>query len=208
MLAPLDLIRGERLRTKPMKIIVGLGNPGFRYRNTRHNAGFIVIKALSKKYRINVKKKGFNGIYGIGRIENKEIMLFQPLTYMNLSGGPVKAGCSSRLSQIRDLLVVSDDFSIPLGTVRLREKGSSGGHNGLKSIIEYIGADFARLRIGIKTDILPEDKAKYVLSSFNRAEKSSLIKAVEKSVECIETWIQEGTKKAMSRFNQQEPPQR
>jgi len=173
-----------------MKIIVGLGNPGFRYRNTRHNVGFLVVQLLAKKHKLTIKKKGFGGLYGIGRIKQQEIMLFKPMTFMNLSGEAVKSIYTSKLEDISDLLIISDDISIPLGTTRIREKGSSGGHNGLKSIIEAIGLEFARLRVGIAPQNQVEDLSKYVLSNFTRREKKELDEILEKTVEDIETWIE------------------
>lgn len=184
-----------------MKIIVGLGNPGLKYRNTRHNTGFLVLKALSKKYRLPIKKKGFSGVYGVGRILGNEVMLFEPATYMNLSGDAVKSACSSYLDEEKDLLVVTDDFNLPLGDMRLREKGSSGGHNGLESIIERMGQDFTRLRVGIASGEIAGDMSGYVLAPFPRRDRPILAEAVEKAVECIETWLVKGTKEAMARYN-------
>jgi PTH1 family peptidyl-tRNA hydrolase len=189
------------MRSLKMKIIVGLGNPGLRYRNTRHNAGFLVLKALAKKHRIGIRKKGFYGAYGIGRIKQQEVMLFEPLTYMNLSGKAVESVCFSRLEDKKDLLIISDDFNLPLGSIRLRDKGSSGGHNGLQSIIEKIGPDFARLRLGVRTGDTIEDMSSYVLSPFSRAERPLLEGMRERAMECVETWLVKGIKETMSRHN-------
>jgi len=184
-----------------MKIIAGLGNPGFRYRNTRHNIGFTIIDLLAKKSRIRLKKKGFSGIYGIGRICGEEIMLFKPMTYMNLSGEAIGPVCSSKLIDKNDLLVISDDFNLSLGDIKLREKGSAGGHNGLRSIIEKIGDDFARLRIGVAGGELPQDVVSYVLTSFPKNEKALIKDVIEKAVECVETWLTSGAKETMSLYN-------
>lgn len=184
-----------------MKIIVGLGNPGFKYRNTKHNAGFKVLDVLAKRHRLSIKKKGFNGIYGFGRIKGKEVILFKPLTYMNLSGKAVGALCASHLSDKRDLLIISDDLDLPLGDMRLREKGSSGGHNGLQSIIEEIGSEFARLKLGIRIEGPIEDAASYVLSSFPRAARRDLNNFFDEAAECAETWLEKGTKSAMNYYN-------
>lgn len=185
-----------------MKIIAGLGNPGFRYRKTRHNAGFMVIDALSKKYGISVKKKGFKGIYGIGRIEAQEVLLFRPMTYMNLSGEAVKAVFSSKSADKSDLLVVSDDIDLPLGRIRIRGKGSSGGHNGLGSISEQIGSDFARLRLGVgRDDGIKGDAAGFVLSSFPRKERPELERVLLVAMECVEVWLRKGVKDAMNQYN-------
>ncbi|MEA3489444.1 MAG: aminoacyl-tRNA hydrolase [Candidatus Omnitrophota bacterium] len=184
-----------------MKIIVGLGNPGLRYRNTRHNVGFLTLNILSKYYRLPVKKKGFSGRYGIGRIEQQEVMLFEPLTYMNLSGEAVNAVCSSRLDNKEDLLVITDDVNLPFGSIRLRQQGSSGGHNGLQSIIENIGPDFSRLRIGVGTDEEIEDMSAYVLSPFPRHQRAVLGDVLEKAARNAEIWLTMGIKEAMNRCN-------
>ncbi len=184
-----------------MKIIIGLGNPGLRYRNTRHNVGFFVIRTLAKRHGINIRKKGFGGRRGTGRIGGREVMLFEPLTYMNLSGEAVKAVCSSRLGDREDLLVISDDVNLPLGSIRLRQKGSAGGHNGLQSIIDLWGPDFARLRVGIGREGAMADMTGYVLSSFPRGERAALEKAVQAASDCAEIWLKEGVKTAMSSCN-------
>ncbi|MDP8299940.1 MAG: aminoacyl-tRNA hydrolase [Candidatus Tantalella remota] len=184
-----------------MKIIVGLGNPGFRYRNTRHNAGFLALKLLAADAGISIRKKGYSGIYGIGRIEGQEVLLFEPLTYMNRSGEAVKSICSAKLDESSELLVVTDDFNIPLGSVRLREQGSAGGHNGLKSIIEHIGNDFTRLRLGVGTVSGIEDMSSYVLSAFPRRERACLNGMLEESAGCIKIWLSRGIKEAMNRHN-------
>lgn len=184
-----------------MKIIVGLGNPGLRYRNTRHNVGFMALTVLAKRHGLKIKKKGFHGEYCIGRIAGQEIALLKPMTYMNLSGEAVAAICSSRLEDERDLLVVNDDIDLPFGTIRVREKGSSGGHNGLRSIIDMMGSGFARLKIGVRGENAPADAASFVLSRFNREEKSKISGIIEQAADCIETWIKEGTRPAMNRYN-------
>jgi len=184
-----------------MKIIIGLGNPGLRYKHTRHNAGFLALNVLSKKYALGIKKRGFGGVYGFGRIKGYEVMLFEPLTRMNLSGEAVKAVCSSKLEDKKDLLVISDDFNLPLGSIRLREKGSSGGHNGLESIIEQIGPDFTRLRIGIGSGFEGADASSYVLGRFSRKEKPALNESFTKAVRCIELWLDLGVKDAIARHD-------
>ncbi|MFH1665789.1 MAG: aminoacyl-tRNA hydrolase [Candidatus Omnitrophota bacterium] len=192
-----------------MKIIVGLGNPGLRYRNTRHNAGFMVLKTLAARHGIAIKKKGYQGMYGAGRIQREETLLFEPLTYMNLSGEAVTAVCSSRLESYDDLLVVTDDVNIPIGKMRLRGKGSSGGHNGLKSIIDKIGSNFARLRIGVGPEKasggvetgLIGDMSAYVLSVFSREEKKVLKKVIDKAADCLEDWLAAGAGETIKRYN-------
>ena len=196
-----DASFGYKKASHKMKIIVGLGNPGLSYRNTRHNAGFLAVKALAKKHGLGIRKRGFKGTYGVGSILKREVILFEPMTYMNLSGEAVNAVCSSKLKHPEDLIVISDDISLPFGEIRLREKGSSGGHNGLQSIIDNMGSDFARLRMGIGSENLPKDVARYVLAPFSRAERTVLGEMLEKSVECVETWLESGIKTAMNICN-------
>jgi PTH1 family peptidyl-tRNA hydrolase len=185
-----------------MKIIVGLGNPGFRYRNTRHNAGFMVVKALSKKHHIALKHRAFHGVYGTGLIGGHGVMLFEPRTYMNLSGAAVQAVCDARMRSASDLLVIVDDINLPFGSVRMRGTGSAGGHNGLRSIIEEMGADFARLRLGIKPGHEIEgDLARFVLAPFPRRDKAGLEEMIVKAAACAETWVAEGAGKSMERHN-------
>ncbi|MFH1846551.1 MAG: aminoacyl-tRNA hydrolase [Candidatus Omnitrophota bacterium] len=185
-----------------MKIIVGLGNPGLRYKNTRHNAGFLAIERLAQKLNIRLKKKGFQGKYGIGCFLKEEIMLFEPLTYMNLSGEAVKGVSSSKGIRLEnELLVITDDFNLDFGIIRLRKQGSAGGHNGLKSIIGHLGKDFARLRIGIGEAPEQGDVSSYVLSRFSRKEKAELDIVLDEAIECVVTWISSGSQKAMSKYN-------
>ncbi|MDD4956974.1 MAG: aminoacyl-tRNA hydrolase [Candidatus Omnitrophica bacterium] len=176
-----------------MKIVVGLGNPGLRYRNTRHNAGFMVVEKVAAKHGLKIKKKGFGGAYGAGRVCDAEVMFFEPLTYMNLSGEAVSAVCSAKLEDPKELLVVSDDFNIPFGSIRLRSSGSAGGHNGLRSIIEHMGEGFARLRVGIGSNMPPEgDMSGFVLSRFSKEERGQLDTILDESVEKVELWLKKG----------------
>ena len=184
-----------------MKIIAGLGNPGKGYKNTRHNAGFMVIKEISQKHGILLKKKAFGGLYGFGKIFGKEVILFEPQTYMNLSGEAVNAVCARHLEKREDLLVINDDTALTLGTIRIREKGSSGGHNGLKSIIQYIGTDFARLRVGVGKGGPLIDMKDHVLSDFLSEEGKVLDEVIRRAAMCAEKWISEGLKRAMEGYN-------
>ncbi|MBD3296488.1 MAG: aminoacyl-tRNA hydrolase [Candidatus Omnitrophica bacterium] len=184
-----------------MKILAGLGNPGFRYRNTRHNVGFMVLKELSRRHRISIRKKGYGGIYGIGRISGEEVMLFEPLTFMNRSGPAVKAALSAGTGSVEDLLVISDDLDLDLGVIRLRGKGSAGGHNGLRSVISLLGSDFNRLRVGIGCGNGPVDASAFVLGRFTRRERPALEDAVREASDCAETWVARGVTEAMNRFN-------
>ena len=188
-----------------MKIIVGLGNPGPRYKNTRHNIGFSVVQALSKKLRISVNKKRHKGLFGKGVFGEEEIILFMPETYMNLSGEAIKALLKKNRIKPEMLLVVYDDIDLKFGFIRFREKGSHGGHNGVESVINHIGReDFPRLRIGIGKKEKPEDVSKFVLSSFDSEEKSALKSIIENAENCVLTWIENGPREAMTRFNKRQ----
>lgn len=185
-----------------MRIIVGLGNPGIRYRNTRHNAGFLVVKALAERNAISLRKKAFGGRYGAGKACGHEVLLFEPLTYMNLSGEAVKSICASRLEEKENLLVVSDDINLPLGDIRLRARGSAGGHNGLKSIITHLGNDFARLRVGVGAGTRVEDLSGYVLAPLARKDRPLFNEGIQKAASCVEMWLTHGITSAMARYNE------
>ena len=185
-----------------MKLIIGLGNPGFRYRNTRHNLGFMAVRELSKGFRIPLNKKKYDGIMGKGVFEGEDIILFEPQTYMNLSGRAVEAVIKKSRVKLDNVLIICDDVNLDFGFIRLRKQGSYGGHNGLESIIGYIGTNkFARLRIGVGQKAKHEDLSRFVLSCFNREERPLLKGILEKSKECALTWVKEGPNKAMTRFN-------
>lgn len=124
-----------------MKLIAGLGNPGKEYSGTRHNIGFAVIDALSDKYNIDVSKVKFNGLIGEGRVGSEKVLLLKPLTYMNLSGESIRAASDFYKLSLEDIIIIYDDISLPVGGLRIREKGSAGGHNGIKSIIAHLKTD-------------------------------------------------------------------
>ncbi len=184
-----------------MKVIAGLGNPGSKYSGTRHNAGFKVVDALAEKYGISLKRRGFGGVYGVGKAAGEELVLFKPQTYMNLSGDAVNAVCSRYLDSIEGLLIICDDVVLPLGMVRLRKRGSSGGHNGLRSIIEHFGTEFARLRVGVRGETPVFDMKSYVLSDFLPEEREMAGETFQKAVFCLEKWLSGGIEEAMRGCN-------
>jgi PTH1 family peptidyl-tRNA hydrolase len=203
-----------------MKLIVGLGNPGKIYINSRHNIGFSVIKSLSQLLDTSFKAESRAlSIVGKGRIKNKNIILAMPLTFMNLSGLAVCAlvkkykidlprlslKSDTDLKEERDLdnlLVVCDDLDLEFGRMKIRPRGSSGGHRGLQSIMDYLGGgDFARLRIGIGRPRQKADAAGYVLSVFTREEKEQVKKTIREACDCCESWVAEGIAKSMNIFN-------
>jgi len=185
-----------------MKLIIGLGNPGFRYRNTRHNLGFLVVRELSREFRIPLNKKKYDGVVGKGSFEGEDVILFEPLTYMNLSGRAVNAIIKKSGVKLDDILIICDDINLDFGFVRLRKQGSYGGHNGLESVIGHIGTnEFARLRVGVGQKEKHEDLSRFVLSCFNREERPLLKGILEKAKECALMWVKEGPNKAMTGFN-------
>lgn len=183
-----------------MRIIVGLGNPGEKYIFTRHNVGFITIDKLAKRYEIPCKKKKSLSHIGEGFVGEQKILIAKPQTYMNRSGGAVGELVAYYDCPLDNLMVVCDDLNLPVGTIRIRKKGSSGGHNGLESIAQYVGLDFTRLRIGIGNPI-NEDAKEYVLSPFARDEKEIVDQAIDKSCQAIDVWISTGIEGCMNVFN-------
>jgi PTH1 family peptidyl-tRNA hydrolase len=183
-------------------LIVGLGNPGKEYTSTRHNIGFEVVNAFAKEMGWKFKNSLFaKGKVAKGNVANIETILLQPKTYMNRSGIAVKASMRRFLLEPASILVLSDDIALPLGKLRLREKGSSGGHNGLRSIEEALGSqNFARLRVGVG-DRAEGDLKDYVLSCFEPQEKELLAEVIQKGVEAITCWITEGINVAMQKVN-------
>lgn len=187
-----------------MKIIVGLGNPGDKYKNTRHNAGFIVTGKLASKHNINGKTESkFNSIIGKGSVNGIDILIVQPLTYMNLSGEALSKVLNWYKIDPSDIIVVYDDISIDLGRIRFRNSGSDGGHNGIKSIIQHLGGfkNFSRLKVGIGPDPGGPVRQSYVLEPFSKNEKEILDKVIPICIEGIETFLSEGIDQASNKFN-------
>jgi PTH1 family peptidyl-tRNA hydrolase len=185
-------------------LIVGLGNPGKEYEWSRHNLGFMLIDKLAHEEGIVVGRRECSSLVGHGEIEGTRTKLVKPQTFMNLSGHAVACLLAkiNDESPIRQLLVISDDLALPLGKIRIRERGSAGGHNGLKSIIASIGTDeFVRLRIGIQPEHPVADSKKFVLDSFARSERAIVEETIEQSAKAIRTIIRYGALKAMSEFN-------
>ena len=184
-----------------MKIVVGLGNPGDEYADTRHNTGFKVIDSLAKTLRTDVRKRKFGARYGLGEYSDTKLILLKPWQFMNRSGQAVATAMGFYGLTLSDLLVVSDDLSLEPGRIRIRAKGSAGGHNGLADIIEKLGAgEFARLRIGIG-DNGAVDSAVYVLRKPRLEERPALDEAIERARRAVMCWIEHGIEKAMNEFN-------
>ena len=183
-----------------MYLIVGLGNPGKKYEHTRHNMGFEVIDLLSDLSQIDVDKDVFNGLLGRGTILGKDVMLFKPTTYMNLSGHAVSQVINYFKIDISDVIVICDDMALPVGTIRLRVKGSSGGQKGLQNIIDLLGTEeFKRIRVGIGE---PEfDAIDYVLGKPLKEEQPLIDEAIHNAVEAIKEALRSDFDRAMSKFN-------
>ncbi len=186
-----------------MYIIAGLGNPGKEYENTRHNAGYEVIEALAEKYNISVLELKHKAMIGKGYIEGQKAVLVKPLTFMNLSGESLRMVVDYyKADAEQDLIVISDDISLPPGQLRVRKKGSAGGHNGLKNIIKMLGTEnFRRIRMGVGEKPKDYDLADWVLGHFNKEEKAAMQDAVKKAVRAVELMLTEGTDAAMNEFN-------
>lgn len=185
-----------------MKVIVGLGNPGRRYSKTRHNLGFMVIDKLVSIYRIELNRKGFDAIWGKGYIEGEKVILVKPQTFMNLSGNAVKIILNGHKAEFSDLLVIYDDMDLELGKIRVRPRGSPGGHKGIRSIINTIGTDqFSRIRIGIGRQENREEAETYVLSPFKKSEAPAANKAILRATEAVVTIIKDGVTAAMNKYN-------
>lgn len=185
-------------------LIVGLGNPGPEYEWSRHNLGFMLIDKLCADFSITVGRRECKSLVGRGEIESVPVKLVKPQTYMNLTGDAV--GClvaKHNLSPPHDnLIVIVDDLALPFGAIRIRARGTAGGHNGLKSIIGVLGTnEFTRLRIGIQPDHPVADTKRFVLDSFPRAARAEVGKILERSAEALRTILRDGVLKAMSEYN-------
>jgi PTH1 family peptidyl-tRNA hydrolase len=185
-----------------MKLVVGIGNPGEEYEGTRHNVGFDVVDRVASRGRVALERdRRLHARIGRCRIGDVETVLLEPLSYVNLSGPVVAQVCREKEIVPRDVLVVADDYHLPLGTLRVREQGSAGGHNGLKSVIGALGTDaFCRLRIGIG-EAPPGGAAEFVLTRFRPSERPVIGDALDRAADCAEAWAKLGPAWAMNRFN-------
>ena len=187
------------------KLIVGLGNPGPQYSWTRHNAGFMVLDRLSRLSGIPVARKAFSGLAGDGTWGGERVYLLKPQAFMNLSGRSVAEALRFYKLTLADLIVIHDDLDIPFGSVKLKEGGGHGGHNGLRSLAQELGSsDYARIRIGIGRP-LHGDVVNYVLASFPKQEMDQLLEVLDGALDALEMLLKEGMPKAMSIFNAKKP---
>ncbi len=185
-----------------MKIIIGLGNPGRKYEQTRHNAGFMVVDAIARSLRFALSQEKYHALVGKARIGDEDVVLAKPQTFMNESGRSAGAVLRYTYGKPADLIVIHDELDLPLGTVRVKSGGGHGGHNGLRSIIEHIGSpDFIRVRVGVGRPEPGTDAAKYVLSTFRPDERALAAEAVECAAGAIKSIITDGLTRAMNEFN-------
>lgn len=185
-----------------VKVIIGLGNPGKKYEDTRHNAGFMAIDKISDKWGIPVSQNKFRALVGEGRVEGEKVLLVKPQTYMNLSGESVGEVLKFYKLTPDDLVVIFDDLDLPTGQLRLREKGSAGGHNGIKSLIQHLGTqEFKRIKVGIGRPEPGRSVSDYVLQSFPAAERARIQEAVEHAADAAVMWTREPFLKVMNHFN-------
>ncbi len=186
-----------------MYIIVGLGNPTKEYKNTRHNIGFDVIDAIAEKYDISVLEKKHKALIGKGNIEGEKVILAKPLTYMNLSGESVRELTDYyKIDEKEELIVIFDDISLDVGQLRIRKKGSAGGHNGIKSIISHLGHDsFMRIKMGVGDKPKGYDLADYVLGRFSGKEREIMDESAKKAVDAVKVMMLESADAAMNIYN-------
>ena len=168
-----------------MKVVIGLGNPGKKYERTRHNMGFIAVDSLRKKFNLNDEREKFQALVSEKNIDGEKVIFFKPQTFMNLSGNAVIEIINFyKLDPKKDIIVIYDDMDLPFGDIRIREKGSSGGHNGIKSIISHIGEEFIRIKCGIGAK--EKDAVEHVLGEFNQTEQKNLDKILVNINNCLE----------------------
>ncbi len=190
-----------------MKLIVGLGNPGSEYAKTRHNIGFMVATNLAERAGIALKRKGFHGFYGVGRVAGEEVTILLPQTYMNRSGASVAPACQSLDIAPGDLIVIHDEIDLSFGCLRIKLGGGHGGHNGLRSIGSVLGeSGYLRLRMGVGRPQLGGDVSRHVLNRFTTTERADLTSYIDTATEALELMITRGPQEAMNTYNMRNSP--
>lgn len=185
-----------------MYLIVGLGNPENEYSKTRHNMGFNVINELAKKYDITVEKSKFKGLYGTGIIENEKVILLKPQTFMNLSGESLIEALDFYKIPLENIIVIYDDVDIEPGKIRIRRAGTSGSHNGMKSIIQHLGTtEFYRIRVGIGKPKEHMDMITHVIGNISKEEKDILDEGVQKAKDAVVDILKNNIESAMNKYN-------
>ena len=185
-----------------MYLIIGLGNPENEYKNTRHNMGFNTINILAEKYNIQLNKNKFDAICGDGIIEGKKVVLVKPQTFMNLNGRSVVQFVNFYKTELENVLVIYDDMDVEVGKIKLRKKGGSGSHNGMKSVVAELNSqDFPRIRVGIGKPEFDHDIINYVIGSIPEEEKQLLEQSAKKASETVVEFLKNGIDSAMNKFN-------
>ena len=197
----------EKKEKNQMYIIAGLGNPGKEYENTRHNIGYMTIDNFAEKYGITFSERKFRALVGKGVAEGHKVILIKPVTYMNLSGEAIREACDYyKIDPEEELIVLYDDISLPVGQLRIRPKGSAGGHNGIKNIISHLGTEiFKRIKIGVGEKPSRMDLADYVLGHFTKEEIALEKEACEKAADAILLMMDERLEEAMNLYNRKVP---
>jgi len=191
-----------------MKMIAGLGNPGYEYQQTPHNLGFMAVDLLGRECGGELAHREAQALTASARLEGQEVLLAKPQTYMNLSGMAVARLLEKYGLEVGDLIVLVDDAALPLGSLRIRPRGSAGGHNGLKSIIGALGSnDFVRVRMGAGPEQPIGDMVSYVLGRFRRSDLATVSEMLSQACEAVHVILREGSQKAMNRFNRRVSPQ-
>ncbi|MBP5275452.1 MAG: aminoacyl-tRNA hydrolase [Lachnospiraceae bacterium] len=190
-----------------MFAIIGLGNPGKEYENTRHNAGFNSVDAIAKKYGIDISKNEFKSKVGQGFIDGQKVILVKPQTYMNNSGEAVREVVDFyKLDSTSEIMIIYDDISLDVGMIRVRDKGSAGGHNGIKSIIAHLGSEaFLRIRVGVGDKGENGDLVKHVLGTFKGDDETTIKESYEKAVDAATLILNDNLEKAMNIYNKKVP---
>lgn len=185
-----------------MFLIVGLGNPGSQYEFTKHNVGFLTVDYLADKLNIKINKLKFKGLFAKEKIENEDVVLLKPQTYMNLSGESVRDFANFFKIPPENIIVVVDDVDLPMGKIRIRKKGSAGTHNGMKSIIYQLQSDnFIRIKVGIEKENRKDDLADYVLKGFSKDEVPIMEESMERAAKAVLEILKKGPDVAMNKFN-------
>ncbi|MGA2357261.1 MAG: aminoacyl-tRNA hydrolase [Terriglobales bacterium] len=192
-----------------MKLIVGLGNPGIEYQFTPHNLGFLTIDRIANNLGIEVRNRQCRALTARATIAGEPVVLAKPETYMNLSGlSVVELVEEHQVDVTRDLIVIYDELDLPMGTIRIRQRGSSAGHNGMESILGVLGTDeFLRIRLGVAPEHKVEDGARYLLTPIRKAQEKAVDEMLDTAVQAVEVILKEGPAAAMNRFNRKNEPE-
>jgi PTH1 family peptidyl-tRNA hydrolase len=196
---------GNNLYKNPnvnLRLVVGLGNPGARYENTRHNAGFMIADKIARDFNISLDKRKFDCVYGRGIIEDVEVLLTKPMAFMNRSGPPIQKLAHFFRIQCKEMVVIHDDIDLVFGRLKIKEKGGHGGHNGIRSLMDaFGGGDFVRLRIGVGRSELGENVTNHVLGRFSVQNAEFLSRIISGGRDAVVTILCQGTKAGMNLFN-------